>query len=156
MTWSWALSTLMSILGTFPKLRWVSCLSACLSVSPSVHMEQLGSHWTNFHETLYLSICRKTVQKSEVSSQSDKMKGYFIWRPIYIYIYIFVIVSHWILPRMRNVSHKCSTQTQNTILCLITFFFSKIIPLRDNVEKYGRVEQVTKDKTAHALCMLDN
>ena len=26
------------------------------SVSPSVHMEQIGSHWTNFHGFCYLNI----------------------------------------------------------------------------------------------------
>jgi len=33
----------------------LSCLSVC--------MEQLGSHWTDFHEILYWKICRKTVEK---------------------------------------------------------------------------------------------
>jgi hypothetical protein len=27
------------------------CLFVCLSVCSSVHMEQLGSHWADFHET---------------------------------------------------------------------------------------------------------
>ena len=26
-----------------------ACLSLCLSVRPSVHMEQLGCHWTDFY-----------------------------------------------------------------------------------------------------------
>jgi hypothetical protein len=33
--------------------------SSCLSVRPSVDMEQLSSYWTDFHEILYLSILRK-------------------------------------------------------------------------------------------------
>ena len=37
--------------------------SSCSSVRPSVRMEQLGSHWTDFHEILHLSTFRKTVQK---------------------------------------------------------------------------------------------
>jgi len=32
--------------------------SACLSVRP---MEQFGPHWKDFHEILYLSIFRKSV-----------------------------------------------------------------------------------------------
>jgi hypothetical protein len=48
------------ILGVFAKLRqvtisfvmWMSvCLSARLPVYLSVRMEQLGSHWTDFHES---------------------------------------------------------------------------------------------------------
>jgi hypothetical protein len=35
------------------------------------------------------------------------------------------------------------------------FFFSKIVPLLDNVEKYIRAGQVTDESMAHAHCMLD-
>jgi hypothetical protein len=45
--------------------------SLCLSV----RMEQLGSHWTDFHEILYLSIFRKSVKKIRVSLISDKNNG---------------------------------------------------------------------------------
>jgi hypothetical protein len=47
-------------------------------------MEQVASHWTDFHEIWYLNIFRKSVQKIQVSLKSDKDKGYFTWRPIYI------------------------------------------------------------------------
>ena len=36
---------------------------ACPSLCPSAHMEQLGSHLTDFQEIWYLSIFRKSVQK---------------------------------------------------------------------------------------------
>jgi hypothetical protein len=53
--------------GAFAKLQKAAistvmfvCLSVCLSVRPSVRpsvrMEQLGSNWTDFHETWYLII----------------------------------------------------------------------------------------------------
>jgi len=42
-------------LGTFAKLQKAS-ISFVMSVCPSVRMEQLGSHWKDFHEILYLSI----------------------------------------------------------------------------------------------------
>jgi len=48
-----------------------------LHVCPSVHMEQLGSHWTDFNEVLYLNICGKSVQHIKVSLKSDKNKEYF-------------------------------------------------------------------------------
>ena len=51
-----------------------------MSICPSVHMEQLGSHWKDFHEIWYLSIFQKTVEKIQVSLKSDKNKGYFTWR----------------------------------------------------------------------------
>jgi len=43
------------LLGAFAKLL----RHFCLSVRPFFPMEQLGSHWTDFHEVLYLSIFRK-------------------------------------------------------------------------------------------------
>jgi len=33
--------------------------SPCLSICPSVHVEQLGFHWLDFHEIWYLSIFKK-------------------------------------------------------------------------------------------------
>jgi hypothetical protein len=57
----------------------------CLSVCLYVRVEQLGSHWTAFHEIWYLGIFRKSVEKIQVSLKSDKNKGYFTWRPICIY-----------------------------------------------------------------------
>ena len=46
-------------------------------VRPPVCMEQLGSHWTDFHEIWYLRFFRKSVQKIQVSLKSGKNKGYF-------------------------------------------------------------------------------
>jgi len=48
-----------------------------MSVYPSIRMEKLGSHWTDFHEILYLSIVRKPLEKIQVSLKSDKNDGYF-------------------------------------------------------------------------------
>jgi len=55
----------------------------CSSVRLSVHMEQLGSHWKNFHEISYLTIFRKSVQKVQISLKSYNNNGYFTWRPMY-------------------------------------------------------------------------
>ena len=57
-------------------------------VCPSVRMEQLGSHWTDFYEIWYLNIFRKSAEKIQVSLKSDKSNGYFTWRPIYMFDYI--------------------------------------------------------------------
>jgi hypothetical protein len=48
-------------------------LASCLTV----RMEKLDSHWTDFYESMYFSIFRKSVEKSEVSLKSDKNNGYF-------------------------------------------------------------------------------
>jgi hypothetical protein len=54
-------------------------------VCPRVRMEQLGSHWRDFHEIWYLSIIRKFVEKIQISLKSGKNNGYFTWRPMYVY-----------------------------------------------------------------------
>jgi len=50
--------------GAFAKLRKSDCQPR--HVCPSVRMEQLGSHWTDFHEILYLSIffCSKNYREN--------------------------------------------------------------------------------------------
>jgi len=70
----------------------------CVSVLPPVRMEQLGSHWTDFHESWYLSIFRKSVENIQISLKSDRNNGYFTCRTAYI----FVCVS----PSSLNVSDK--------------------------------------------------
>jgi len=40
-------------------------------------MEQLGSHWTDFHEIDILSVFRKSVEKIKVSLKLDKNNRYF-------------------------------------------------------------------------------
>jgi len=41
-------------------------------------MEQLGSHWMDFHEIWYLDIFRKSLDKFQVLSILDMDIGYFI------------------------------------------------------------------------------
>jgi len=66
----------------FTKLRKAT-ISFVMSVRPFVRMEQLGSHWTDFHE-IYMSIFRKMFNLYEylsknvqVSLKSDKNNRYF-------------------------------------------------------------------------------
>jgi hypothetical protein len=47
-----------------------------MSFAMSICMEQLGSHWTDFDEILYLSTFRNAVQKIQVALKSDKIKSY--------------------------------------------------------------------------------
>jgi hypothetical protein len=46
---------LVEFVGAFAELR-KAAVSFVMSVRPSVRMEQLGSHWADFDETLYLNI----------------------------------------------------------------------------------------------------
>jgi hypothetical protein len=52
-----------------------ACLSVCLPVCPSARMEQLGSHWTDFHEILYPSIFRKSAEQTRVSLKPGNKNG---------------------------------------------------------------------------------
>jgi len=61
------------------------CASSYQSVRLSVRLEQLGSHWTDFHETWHLRIVRKSVEKIQVSLKSDKNDAYLTRRPLHIY-----------------------------------------------------------------------
>jgi len=60
-----------------------------MPVRPSAPMEQLGSHWMDFHEIWCLSIFLKTAEKIPVSLQLDKNYEYFLWRPLDIFYDIF-------------------------------------------------------------------
>jgi hypothetical protein len=63
-----------AVLGSFPKLRKAN-IGCIVSVRTSVHVEQLGSHWTDFHKSL--SIFGKSMGKIQISLKCDKNKGYF-------------------------------------------------------------------------------
>ena len=125
-------------------------ISFVMSVRPSVRMEQLNSHWTDFYDIWYLRIFRKSVEKIQVSLKSDKNKGYFTLKPIYIFI-----LSRSFLLRMRNVSDKSCRANQNKHFIFSNFIFRKSCLLWDNVEKYGRAGQAMCDNMTHAHCMLD-
>jgi hypothetical protein len=57
-------------LGAFAESRKVP-ITFVMSVRPSVHMYRRGSHWTNFHETLYRESLRKSVQTLQIWLKSD-------------------------------------------------------------------------------------
>ena len=86
-------------------------------------MEQLGSQWTDFDETWYLSFfLKKSVQKIKVSLKSEKNNGYFTWR-----LFTFITISRWIILRIRNVSSTSCRENQNTHF-MFSDFFQKILP----------------------------
>jgi len=89
-----------------------------MSVRPSVRMEHLGSHWTDFHEIWYLSIYWKSVLKLQVSLISGKNNRYCAWRPIYISYRSFSV-------SMRNVRDRSYRENQNTHFVFSNCFFSE-------------------------------
>jgi len=58
-------------------------------------------------------------------------------------IHIFVILTQWILLRMRKVLNKSHTENQNIILCSIKILSENCAIYEVNVEKYGTAWQAT-------------
>jgi hypothetical protein len=139
------------LLGAFAILRKAT-ISFVMSVCLSVSTKQLGSHWTDFHETRYVGSFQKLVEKTQVSLKSDKNKWYFTWRPIHIFYYN---------PQISSYNEKCfrkkADKIETHILCSKTpFFFWKSCRLWDNVGKVGKATQAKDGDLAHKHCMLDN
>ena len=139
-----------SLLGAFAKF-WKAAISfvMCLFVCPSVRMQQLGSHLTDFHEIWYLIVFLIFVEKIQVSLISDKNIPYFTWNPCK-----FMITSLRIRLRMRTVSYKTTEEIKTCGLRSVTVFWKSRL-LCDNMENYDRAGQATEDNMAHARCLLD-
>ena len=58
----------------FAKLRKVN-ISFVVSVCPSVRMKQLGSHWTDFDETLHLSFSENLLRKFKFHKNPTRITG---------------------------------------------------------------------------------
>ena len=87
------------------------CLLRRVSVSVlPFSLEHLGSDWTDLNEIWHLSIFRKSVEKIHVSLKPDKNNGCFTWRPC-----TFMIISLWILLRMKNVAGKIVKKIKGTL-----------------------------------------
>jgi hypothetical protein len=69
-----------------------------------------------------LNIFRKSVEKIEVSLKSDNNNG-----TLHEDLCTFMVISRWILLRMRNVSDKSCRENQN-IHFMFNNFFPKIVP----------------------------
>jgi len=91
--------------------------SSWLYVCLSVRKEQLGSDCTDFHEIWYSSTFRKSVEKIQLSLKSAKNNG-----TLNEDHYTFLIISRWIIRRMRNFSDKFVVKIKTHILCSVTFF----------------------------------
>ena len=59
--------------------------SLCVSGRLSVHLELIGTHWTDFQEISYLRIFKKYVEKIQVSLKSEKKITIPLHEDTYIY-----------------------------------------------------------------------
>ena len=62
----------------------------------------------------------------------------------------FMIILRWILLKIRNVSEKFCRGNQH-IYFTFHNLFPKIIPLWDNVEKYGKARHATDDNIIRSM-----
>ena len=108
-------------ISAFANLRKAT-ISFVMSVRPSVRIEQLGCHWTDFLEIWYLSIFRKSVEKIQVSLKFYKNNGYFTRISMHFWSYLIHFSLEWEIFH-ANVVEKIKTHfVFNNFL-----FFSKIV-----------------------------
>jgi len=100
------------LLGAFAKLR-----QATISFVLSFRMEQLGSHWTDFHAIWYLNVYRKSNQKIQVSLKLTKITG-----TVHEDQYTFSIISRSVLLKMKTISDRRCRGNQNTYFMFFHFF----------------------------------
>jgi len=81
--------------------------SSCLSVYPSVLIEQHDSHWTEFHEILVFF--ENLSRKFNFNYSRTR-----IWGTLYKDQYKILIISSSVLLIRRNVSDKSCRENQNT------------------------------------------
>jgi hypothetical protein len=92
----------------------LSCLPICVL---SVHMEQLGSNWTDFHEIWY----------SDKTLHGDH--------------YTFLTMSRSVLLRMKNISDKSYRLSQNTLF-KFNKHIKKLCCLWYNVENFVELDRL--------------
>jgi len=101
-------------------------------------MEELCSHWVDFHEIWRLNIFRKSVRKIQASVKYNKNNRYFTRRPTYIYVHISVSSSS---------NEKCFRQTfqGKSKYTSIIISFQMLCLLWDSLLQYGRNGQAAYD-----------
>ena len=93
----------------------------CLSVRPSVRMEQLGSHWTDFHKIRHLSIFSKNSREN-----SSFIKIWQEWRVLYMkttrhfWLYLAQFSTEWEMCQTKVVG-----EIKTNILFYNICFFAK-------------------------------
>jgi hypothetical protein len=122
-----------------PFAKWLKAtISFIISVCPST--------WNSaptggiFIKSYIWALFRNSGDKIHVSLKSDKNKGYFTRRLIYIFI-----ISRSVLVRMKNVSDKILGNIKALILCSITFIRKSCHFLHN----WGKIVQSRADNRGH-------
>ena len=111
---------------------------ACLSVCT----EQLGFHWTDFHEIWYLNIFRKYVKQIQVSLKSvEKISVFYTKTYANLWFYLADFFLEW-----KIFQTKVTDKIKTHVSCPPSLFFPrKSCLLRDNVEKCFRTGVAVDD-----------
>jgi hypothetical protein len=118
---------------------------ATISFVMSVSMEQIGSHWTDFHENWCLSNFSKICLEN-----SSFIK---IWQELLV-LYTKINIHFW--SHLVHFFFKFAEKTKTHTSSSVTLFLPrKSRRLWEEVEKYRRVEKATDDNKAHAYFTLD-
>ena len=105
-------------LGAFAKLLKAT-ISFVTSVCLSVRMEQLGSHWTDFHEIWYLNVFETTCRENSSFKKSDRKNGYFTWRSTHFHPQYSL---KWEIFKKKKLYRKSSTH-----FILKNFFLTRTV-----------------------------
>jgi len=134
----------------FHNCSWFVVFYYLLAISfvLSVRKEQLGSHWTDFHEVSYFSIFLKSAEIFKVSLKSEKNNRYCTW--MYLYINDNIALSS--PQNEKRYRKKVVEKIKTNIWCSVSFFSRKSCRLWDNVEKYYRAGQATDDNITGRMC----
>jgi hypothetical protein len=151
----WEFNKWLPFLSAFAKLRKATTsvvMSVCPSVRPSAwnNWASIGRILIKFDIWVFFE---NLLRKFNLNENLTRILG-----TLHEDLCTFMIISCWIVLRMRNISDKNCRENQNTHNMLKNIFFRKSCRLWDNVDNYGRARQNTDDEynTAHAICMLDN
>jgi hypothetical protein len=126
------------VLGAFAKLRIATITSVV-----SVRVEQLGSHWTDFHEIWVFF--ENLSWKFEFHKNLTRITGNI---HTYTNIHFWKYRTHFVLEG-EIFQTKLVEKIRTHFILTNLFFSSKIAPFLCNVEKYRRAGK------AHAHCMLN-
>jgi len=141
-------------LGSFAKLR-NAIIRLVMSICPSVllsgrQQENFGSHWSDFHEILYLRIIKKSAGEILASLKWDKNNAYLTWRRVYVYISL-----------NSSSNEKCCKKVvekiKTHVICSTIFFSENLAFYEIMLEKYGTVTQATDDniiRGTHIACRI--
>jgi hypothetical protein len=93
----WHIDSNNSFIGCFSKTA-IATISFVMSVRPSVHMEHLGFHWTDFHEICYVTLFENLLRKLKFRWSMSRITG-----TLHEEQYWFLIMWRSVL-WMRNIS----------------------------------------------------